>query len=80
VAALEACWRAIRHRHPEIPPAMLVVGAGFNARRRKLGHFAAERWRHARKEGALPEVLVGGGRGSSAGPSQCSSPSAAATS
>jgi hypothetical protein len=60
VAALEACWRAIRRHHPEIPPAMLVVAAGFDARRHKLGHFAAERWRHARKDGALPEVLIGG--------------------
>lgn len=60
VAALEACWRAIRRHHPEIPPAMLVVAAGFDARRHKLGHFAAERWWHARKDGALPEVLIGG--------------------
>jgi hypothetical protein len=60
VAVLEACWRAIRRHHPEIPPAMLVVAAGFDARRHKLGHFAAERWRHARKDGALPEVLIGG--------------------
>ena len=60
VAALEACWRAIRRHHPEIPPARLVVAAGFDARRHKLGHFAAERWRHARKDGALPEVLIGG--------------------
>jgi hypothetical protein len=60
VAALDVCWRAIRRRHPEIPPAMLVVGAGFSARRRKLGHFAAERWRRAREDGAMPEVLIGG--------------------
>jgi hypothetical protein len=39
---------------------MLVVGAGFDARQRKLGHFAADRWQHARNEGALPEVLIGG--------------------
>jgi hypothetical protein len=32
VAALEATWAAIRERHPEIPAAVIVLGAGSIAR------------------------------------------------
>jgi hypothetical protein len=28
VAALEAAWAAIRARHPEVPAAVIVLGAG----------------------------------------------------
>ncbi len=71
VAALESAWTAIRARHPEVPAAVIVLGAGSigAAGRLKLGHFAAMRWadpdQPAAKDGAggglrLPEVFVGG--------------------
>lgn len=43
VAALEAAWSDIRSRHPEIPPAVVVLGAGSISARGglTLGHFAA---------------------------------------
>jgi hypothetical protein len=45
VAALEGAWAAIRSRHPEVPPVVLIVGAGSGSGRSlRLGHFAAMRW------------------------------------
>ena len=72
VAALEAAWAAIQHRHPEIPDVVIVMAAGSVGVPRgalKLGHFAAMRWTHATGTGesaeggeqvGLPEVFVGG--------------------
>lgn len=67
VAALEAAWSAIRARHPELPAAVLVVGAGSGrgtgSGGLKLGHYAALRWHHEGLDGAagkLPEVFIGG--------------------
>jgi len=61
VAALETAWAAIRAHHPEVPPVVLVVGAGSTGAAAggvKLGHFAALRWHHQNEQ--LPEVFVGG--------------------
>ena len=46
VAALEGAWSAIRERHPEVPAAVIVLGAGSigAAGGLKPGHFAAMRW------------------------------------
>jgi uncharacterized protein DUF6884 len=69
LAALEACWAAIRRQHPEVPAAVLVVAAGSDRRQGlfKWGHYARLRWRPRPVEGAggggaaaLPEVLVAG--------------------
>lgn len=61
VAALERAWDGIRERHPELPPAVLIVGPGSVGQRRamKLGHFAAARW-HASRAEVLPEIFIGG--------------------
>lgn len=69
IRALERAWFAIRARHPEIPAAVIVVGAGSGiGPGLKLGHFAAMRWgaEHdattavCAKVDRLPEVFVGG--------------------
>lgn len=64
VRELEALWAAIRRRHPDVPPAVIVVGAGSGDVRRgelKLGHFARDRWTRAEGEGpAIAEVFFGG--------------------
>lgn len=70
VVALEAAWAAIRQIHREVPPAVIITGAGSigGRGRLRLGHFAATRWR-AGEEGELCEVFVGGeglARGASA--------------
>lgn len=62
VAALEQAWADIRHRHPEVPPAVIVLGAGSIGTPRgslRLGHFAAMRWHKDHNE-QLAEVFVGG--------------------
>ena len=64
VAALEQAWAAIRSRHPDVPAAVIVLGAGSVGTPEgmlRLGHFAAMRWR-ADADGAelLAEVFVGG--------------------
>jgi hypothetical protein len=60
VAALEQAWADIQTRYPDIPAAVVVLGAGSTcaAGRLKLGHFAAMRWHHGTDR--LPEVFVGG--------------------
>ena len=76
VAALEGAWAAIRARHPEVPPVVLIVGAGSGSGTSlRLGHFAAMRWstpdqpdgevvegqdHEQSTEKRLPEVFVGG--------------------
>ena len=46
VAALGGAWAAIRARHHDVPPVMLVFGTGSarRAARCKLGHFAPALW------------------------------------
>ncbi len=60
VSALEASWEAIRAEHPDVPPAVVVIGAGSSGQRRglRLGHFAASRWQT--DNDALAEIFVGG--------------------
>jgi len=69
VAALERAWADIRARHPHVPPAVIVLGAGSIGARGalRLGHFAAMRWHigrvHDQEDEAaeqLAEVFVGG--------------------
>lgn len=61
VVALESAWGAIREIHSEVPPAVIITGAGSlgGRGRLRLGHFAATRWRTG-EEGELCEVFVGG--------------------
>jgi hypothetical protein len=59
--ALEQAWIAIRTRHPEVPAAVLVVGAGSPvkpAQGMKWGHFDRRRWQVGPDR--FPEVLVSG--------------------
>src|SRR5947208_3034380 len=61
VAVLEQCWSAIRSRHPQVPPAVIVVASGSPTKANqpmKWGHFASLRWQHGSRR--LPEVLVSG--------------------
>jgi hypothetical protein len=65
IAALEAAWAAIRGHHPDLPPAVIILGAGSigaPAGGLKLGHFAAMRWRADTDPNHTPlaEVFIGG--------------------
>ena len=61
VAALEDAWVTIRQHHAEIPEVVVLVGTGTDhgGALRKLGHFAARRWRLA-DGGERSEILVAG--------------------
>jgi hypothetical protein len=61
VRALERSWGAIRERHPQVPPAVMVTGAGSGRHRGelRLGHFAASRWQLSDSE-HVDEVFIGG--------------------
>ena len=75
VSALEQAWADIRARHPQVPPAVVVLGSGTigaPSGRMRLGHFAALRWHHDPEHNhdqdgpggpvvaGLPEVFIGG--------------------
>jgi hypothetical protein len=61
MAALEAAWTAIRTRHPQVPPVVLVLGSGSPRKAADLltlGHFATTRWQHGDVQ--LAEVMISG--------------------
>lgn len=43
-AALEDAWAAIRTRHPEVRPAVMITGRAAHASRGQYGHFHACAW------------------------------------
>jgi hypothetical protein len=61
VRALEMSWEAIRGRHPDVPAAVMITGAGSGGHRAglRLGHFAASRWQLSAAE-RVAELFVGG--------------------
>jgi hypothetical protein len=61
LAALELAWAIIRDHHAEIPEVVVLIGTGSGRGGvlRKLGHFAARRWRLA-GGGERSEILVAG--------------------
>lgn len=60
VQALEQCWRAIRTRHPDLPDAVILIGAGDeNPRALKWGHWSPFRW-VVPEAGHRSEVLIAG--------------------
>ncbi len=60
IAALSALWNAIRGRHPEVPPVVLLPAPSSNRAMNVLGHFAPLRWRAPRAKGddRIHEVVV----------------------
>lgn len=63
VAALEAAWNAIRTRNPDVPPAVVILGAGSigaPAGALTLGHFAPIRWQRGADTEPYAEIFIGG--------------------
>jgi DnaJ domain len=55
---LEDLWAAIRSRHPEIPPVVIIIASGTGGKQAKWGHHAPGRWHHGSTEHA--EVMISG--------------------
>jgi curved DNA-binding protein CbpA len=54
---LEETWRAIRARHPEIPPVVIIIASGATGRDGRWGHFDPERWT-VHTTGTLTKILL----------------------
>jgi hypothetical protein len=59
LAVLEDTWQAIRARHPEIPPVVIIIASGTGGRDAKWGHFDPQRWA-VDSTGTLAEILISG--------------------
>lgn len=60
LAAMEGAWATIRGHHAEIPEVVVLIATGSDrGALRKLGHFAARRWRLADGD-ERSEILIAG--------------------
>jgi curved DNA-binding protein CbpA len=55
---LEDTWLEIRRRHPEIPPAVIIIASGTEGKQARLGHHAPGRWNVAGQQYA--EIMISG--------------------
>jgi hypothetical protein len=61
ITTMEAAWRAIQARHPEIPDAVVITGTGNEPRNERWGHHWARRWRLATDQpDRVDELFVAG--------------------
>lgn len=44
LTTLEETWQAIRARHPEIPPVVIIIASGTTGRDARWGRFDSQRW------------------------------------
>jgi hypothetical protein len=54
---LEETWQAIRARHPEIPPVVIVIASGTTGRDARRGRFDPQRWT-IHTTGTLTKILL----------------------
>jgi hypothetical protein len=59
LSVLEDNWHAIRARHPQIPPVVIIIASGTSGRDAKWGHFDPQRW-NVDTTGTLAEILISG--------------------
>ena len=59
LSVLEDNWHAIRARHPQIPPVVIIIASGTRGRAAKWGHFDPQRW-NVDTIGTLAEILISG--------------------
>jgi hypothetical protein len=55
---LEDTWLEIRRRHPDIPPAVIIIASGTGGKYPRWGHHAPGRWNVAGQQYA--EVMISG--------------------
>ena len=54
---LEETWHAIRARHPEIPPVVIIIASGTAGRDARWDHFDTQRWT-IQTTGTLTKILL----------------------
>ena len=54
---LEESWQAIRARHPEIPPVVIIIASGTTGRDARWGRFDSQRWT-VHTTGTLTKILL----------------------
>lgn len=54
---LEETWQAIRARHPEIPPVVIIIASGTTARDARRGRFDPQRWT-VHTTGTLTKIVL----------------------
>jgi hypothetical protein len=54
---LEETWQAIRARHPEIPPVVIIIASGTTGRDAGWGRLDPQRWT-VDTTGALTKILL----------------------
>jgi len=54
---LEETWQAIRARHPEMPPVVIIIASGTTGRDARWGRFDSQRWT-IHTTGTLTKILL----------------------
>ena len=54
---LEETWQAIRARHPEMPPVVIIIASGTTDRDARWGRFDSQRWT-VHTTGTLTKILL----------------------
>ena len=54
---LEQTWQAIRARHPEIPPVVVIIASGTTGRDARWGRFDSQPWT-VHTTGTLTKILL----------------------
>lgn len=54
---LEETWQAIRARHPEIPPVVIIIASGTTGRDARWGRFDSQQWT-VHTTGTLTKILL----------------------
>ena len=54
---LEERWQAIRARHPEIPPVVIIIASGTTGRDARWGRVDPQRWT-IHNTGTLTKILL----------------------
>ncbi len=57
VTMLEETWQAVRARHPEIPPVVIIIASGTTGWDARWGHFDPQRWT-IHTTGTLTKILL----------------------
>jgi hypothetical protein len=60
IGALEAAWRDVQARHPEVPDVVMITRTARQAGGDRWGHHWPERWTLADGSGNAPELFAAG--------------------